>query len=886
MGDHSDRGFPRQTGSRFFIQAAEAYADVGSMGESGHFEPLGGSADPTLWARACDIFHAAVALDPAARAAFVESACRDDDALRREVRSLLASDLKAGNFIERPAAALLAGGVNRSRTPRLAPGTALGRYEILGFLGAGGLSQVYRARDSRLGRTVALKVITDPNDGEAGSRLLAEAQHASLLSHAHICGVYEAENDATLPFIVLELVEGSTLSDVLKARRPSIDETVRWGKQIAAALEHAHGRGVIHRDLKSANVAFSSDGVVKVLDFGLSRRVTTTELVPQTPAAILTNASVAGTLTHIAPEVLRGAPLDQRVDLWALGVVLYELTTGVLPFKRPTPLETADAILDATPEPLPADVPVGLRRVIERCLAKDPALRYSTAAELSAGLDAVRVEAAGWRSVGRHLAVAALVIAVGTAGWFAGGPVPVTRTPAIAILPLENASADITQAFFADGVTEELAAALGRIDGLRVIASSTSSRRTDSSKALREVARDAGADGVLEGSISKVGNDIRLAARLTDAATGRVLWEEQYQGDARRVHTLHVAIANAVAKAVQIDVSTEDAKHFATVRAVDPDVYEAYLKGRFYWNQRTAASLRTAVEYFETALKLDPTYAPAYASLADCYNLLGTVMVGGGSPRQWRPKAMDAAVKALQIDADLSEAHATLGYVRHYDWQWEEAEKSLRRAIALNPNNALARIWYANLLCSLRRFDEAIDQVLVARDLDPLSLIVSSNVGWVYFRARRNEEAIAEFERGLALDSTYLQSHMRLADSYFAAGLVDEAIAEGETVARLSNGNVADLILLEKLKLRAGRPNEFDRRLEELVALNAKGYASPGAIANAFFAAGRNDEGFVWLERAYAERSNNMVYLSVEPSYDSVRDDPRFRALLRAVGLP
>jgi eukaryotic-like serine/threonine-protein kinase len=856
------------------------------MGEGWVNEPHGDSADPIRWARTRDLFHAALELDPELRAAFVESECGDDDVLRQELMSLLASDVEARDFIEQPAAAVLARDAHRSFGPRLAPGTVLGRYEILEFLGAGGISQVYRARDSRLGRTVALKVVTDPDDGEAGSRLLVEAQHASMLSHPNICGVYEAEHDGALPFIVLELVEGATLSHILKERRPSIQEIVHWGKQIAAALDHAHRRGVIHRDLKSANVAFSPDGGVKVLDFGLSRRIVTTQRAQQSPAAILTNASVGGTLTHIAPEVLRGEPPDHRVDLWALGVMLYELTTGLLPFKRPTALETANAILDEAPEPLPTSVPSDLKRVVERCLAKDPALRYSSAAELSAGLDAVLLNSPRWRLVPKYVAVAALVITVGAAAWFAGRPVPTPRTPTLAILPFGNSSADTSQGFFADGVTEELVATLGRLDGLRVIAASTSSRFRDEGKGFRDVAREAGVDRLLEGSVAKAGNEIRLTARLIEASTGRVLWEDEYERDAREIHALHAAIANAVAKAVRIDVSAEDARHFATVRAVDPDVYEAYLKGRYYWNQRTAASLRMAVEYFEMALKLDPTYAPAYASLADCYNLLGTVMVAGGSPRQWRPKAMEAAVKALQIDAELSEAHAALGYVRHYEWQWAEAEKSLRRAITLNPNNALARIWYANLLCSLRRFNEAIDQVLIARDLDPLSLIVSSNVGWVYYRARRNSEAIAEYERGLALDSTYLQSHMRLADAYLAAGRFDQAIAEGETVARLSNRSVADLMLLEKVKLLAGRSNEFNRRLEELIALSSKGYASPAAIANAYFSVGRNDEGFVWLERSYNERTNNMAYLAVEPVYDGVRDDPRFKALLRAIGLP
>ncbi|MEO7135708.1 MAG: protein kinase [Vicinamibacterales bacterium] len=848
-----------------------------------------GSADPVRWTRARDLFHAALQLAPEDRAAFLESACGNDQRLRAEVSSLLASDEQAGAFIEQPASTLLADSAARPFAPRIAPGAVVGRFEILEFLGAGGTNEVYRARDSRLGRTVALKFVTDPADREAGSRLLAEAQHVSILNHPNICGVHEAENDDELPFIVLELVEGPTLSDLLNERRPSTREVVQWAKEIAAALDHAHRRGVIHRDLKSANVAVSPDGGVKVLDFGLSRRLTGTDWLAQSPAAILTNASVAGTLTHIAPEVLKGAPLDHRVDLWAFGVMLYQMTTGLLPFKRATAFETANAILEEAPDPLPATVPSDLRRLIERCLAKDPALRLATAAELREALDAVRFERlASGRRLGRQPMLVAIALAIAIAGWFGWWQTSgtVTAPPVLAVLPFDNSSGDASQTFFADGLTEELIAALGRIDGVRVIAAGTSMRYRNAARPMRDMARADGADRLLEGAVARVAGEIRLSARVVEASTGRVVWSENYRRDAQEVLALQATIARAVARSVQVELSAEDARHFAAVRAVAPDVYEAYLKGRFYWNQRTADSLRTAVRHFETAIALDPTYAPAYASLADCYNLLGTVLVAGGSPTEWRPKAMEAAIKALQIDAELGEAHATLGYVRHYDWQWTEAENSFRRAIALNPNYALGRIWYANLLCSLRRFDEAVAEVLMARDLDPLSLIVSTNVGWVFHRARRNEEAIAEYTRGLSLDSTYLQAHMRLTDSYLAVGRLNDAVDESETVARLSNRRPADVMLLERTKLLAGRPNEFERRLGDLIASSAKGYASPAAIATAYFAVGRKDEGFVWLERAYRERTNNIVYLAVEPVYDGVRDDPRFQAILRGIGLP
>jgi eukaryotic-like serine/threonine-protein kinase len=858
-------------------------------GSSGNGD-CGASADPVRWAKTHDIFHAALALPLDQRAEFLASACGADEALQTEVSSLIASDMQAGDFIEQPAAALLATADAIVFTPRLTTGATLGRYEVLEFLGAGGISEVYRARDTRLGRTVALKLVTDPRDPEAGSRLLLEAQHASILNHPNICGVHEAEDGERLPFIVLELVEGPTLHDVLKERRPSIAEIVQWGREIASALDHAHRRGVIHRDLKSANVALSPDGAVKVLDFGLSRRTVAGDGVAQSPESILTDASVAGTLTHIAPEVLRREPLDARVDLWALGVMLYEMASGVLPFKRSTAFETAEAILHAVPDPLPSHVPTHLQRLILRCLAKDPDSRVATAAELRTELTALQVDVRDRPRVARLWAIVTgvLGVIVGTGTLYNSRPLlrPAMTTPTLAVLPLVNPAGGADQGFFADGFTETLIAGLGRVDGIRVIAATTSMRYRDGDAPSEQIARAAGASHVLEGAVARIGDEVHLSVRLTEALTNRVIWTDEYRRAARDVHALQADVSAALARAVRVELAADDAKHFAGVRAIDPDVYEAYLKGRYHWNQRTADSLRTAIGYYETALKLDPTYAPAYAALADCYNQLGTVLVNGGSPRVWRPKAAEATIKALQIDQDLAEAHATLGYVRHYDWQWDEAERSFRRAIALNASNPLARIWYSNFLCSRLRFDEAIREALIARDLDPLSLIVSTNVGWVYYMARRNDEAIAEFERGLKLDPTYLQAHMRLAGSFGYAGRHDKAIAESETVVRLSPGNLANIVALEQVKMLAARANEFDRRIAELIAGLPKSYAPPSAIANALLSAGRIDEAFKWLQAAYNERTNNMVYLGVDPVYDRVRDDPRFHVLTRAVGLP
>jgi tetratricopeptide (TPR) repeat protein len=333
-------------------------------------------------------------------------------------------------------------------------------------------------------------------------------------------------------------------------------------------------------------------------------------------------------------------------------------------------------------------------------------------------------------------------------------------------------------------------------------------------------------------------------------------------------------------------VNADDSRRMSLVRAVDPDVYEAYLKGRYYWSQRTSESLQTAIAHYETAIRLDPSYAPAYAALADCYNQLGTQMVGAGSPREWRPKAAEAAVRALQIDPAIAEAHATLGYVRHYDWQWEAAEQSFRRAIALNPNYALARIWYANLLSGRGRVDEAMAQVTAAAEIDPLSPLIGTNVGWVLINARRYGEAIAQLKPIVERDPAYVQAHSRLGAAYSFAGRHDEALTELERAVSLTGGRPADVAALAQALGLAGRREDAQPLLQRLLSERDRQYVPTGAIANVYAALGRTQEALQWLEQSHAERTNNNAYLAVEPVYDGLRSEPRFQALLRATGLP
>jgi serine/threonine-protein kinase len=848
---------------------------------------------PGEWERAKALFARALESAPEHRDGIVTGECGGDSPLAAEVRSLLTNDAEAGEFLELPAASLLASASGASQARRLGPGDRLDRYEIESFLGAGAVSEVYRARDSRLGRTVALKILTDPTAPDAGAWLLREAQHASTLNHPHICTVHEVDDCEGQAFIVLEYIEGVTLHAAARSGPVPLPTVVRWGAEIADALDHAHRRGVVHRDLKASNVLVTAGQHVKVLDFGLARRLEV-DSGAGAATAVLSDASVAGTLTHIAPEVLKGEPADARVDIWALGVLLYGLANGSVPFTGPTSFAIASAILDNTPAPLPSAVPPAVQHIIDRCLSKDPAARYRSAGEVRDALETsgiglaatprrTRIRRAGGAAVLAMTVAAGVYLASrGQSGATGADP---SASPVLAVLPILESSGDESQRFLADGVTEALIAELGRVDAIRVIAPGSTQPyrgRID----VGDVGRDTGAGEVLTGMVTRVSDRLRLAIRLVHVSSGRVLWSAEYDRPARELQAVYGAVAVEVANAIKVELREDDTVRLTRVRAVDPDVYEAYLKGRYYWSQRTSESLRHAIAHYETAIRLDPSYAPAYAALADCYNQLGTQMVGGGSPREWRPKAAEAAIRALQIDPELAEAHATLGYVRHYDWEWDAAEQSFRRAIALNPSYPLARVWYANLLSGRGRVDEALAQVTAAAALDPLSPLIGANVGWVLINARRYGEAIATLTPIVARDPAYVQAHSRLAGAYSFAGRHGEAVAEAELANRLGGDGAATRASLAQALALAGRRHDAERILDDLLAERARGYVPTGAVANIYAALGESDIAFQWLERSHAERTNNNAYLAVEPVYDSLRSDPRFQVLLRSTGLP
>jgi TolB-like protein/Tfp pilus assembly protein PilF len=700
-------------------------------------------------------------------------------------------------------------------------------------------------------------------------------------------------------YLVMELVEGETLAEkVTQSGRLAPSLALRYGACIAGALDHAHRRGVLHRDLKSANVMISGGDAVKVLDFGLARWLPEAAELQASASFATDTMALAGTLNYMAPEVLLGGAADPRSDIWSLGILLFEMAAGSLPYKGQTGFETASAIMRAEVPPLPAGVPLGLRLVIGRCLAKDPARRYQRAADVLAALEALqgrgRRRAVAGLAFGRirsaaftraaALACAVIVLATGASSTRSAGGAPLRRMRTVAVLPLERATGGAADAQFADGLTEALIGELGETGVDRVISRTTVMKFRGARTPIADIARELGVEGILEGSVDRSAGFVRLSVRLHDGSTGRVVWSTSQERAPREAAALVAEVARAVAGGMNLELAGDLGQRFSAVRAVDPDVYEAYLKGRYNWNERTEVSIGRAVEYYQEAIRLDPTFAPAHAALADCYNQLGTVMVGTGSPTGFRLLARASVIKALQIDANLAEAHATLGYVRHYDLEWEEAEREFVQAIRLNPSYALAHIWYANLLAGRRRFAEAVREVQLARDLDPYSLAVNTNVARTLDYAGRRAEAIAQLRHTLELDPAYVQAHMRLGGMLAAAGRIDEAMAEAQTTFKLMGGSPPSLGLLAEVNAKAGRLDETRALLERLLRASRERYVPPGIIADIYEELGDADNAIAWLEKAYVERSNKIAYLAAD-SHALIRSDPRFGDLLRRAGL-
>jgi eukaryotic-like serine/threonine-protein kinase len=794
-------------------------------------------------------------------------------------------------------------------------GRSISHYSITEKLGEGGMGVVYRAHDLMLHRDVALKFLTlrtleeDPSVRE---RVLQEARTISALNHPNICTIYEVGEEEGRPYLAMEFVEGHSLSLDIISGGMATDVVVRNGMQLADALAHAHERGIVHRDLKSGNVWVTPSGRLKVLDFGLSKRMEqkVSEETTKFDQGWDDQHSITGTLPYMAPELLRGEEADARGDVWALGVVLYEMAAGRRPFRGGTAYELSASILREAPPAISPMLPPVLQSVIDKCLDKDPTQRYRSGGEVRAALEAAATASRSQRIPVEALAVheeeqraarmrrrlwygvgvfAIVVLAIGALLWKAAKPrgrasaVP-GAIQSLAVLPLENLSGDPSQDYFSDGMTDALITELSHIRKLRVISRTSVMQYKGTQKSLEDIARDLNVDAVVEGSVVRANGRVRISAKLIQTSIEQTLWGASYERDFTDVLGLQSDVATAIARGIQVELSAPEASQLANRRVVVPQAYEAYLKGRFEAEKRTREGIQAAVGYYHDAISLDPTYAAAYAGLAD--GLLNTSTYQIRPPAEVIPEAKEAAQKALQLDDRLAEAHASLAAIRFYHLEWEGVESEFQRAIALNPGYATAMHWYALTLAATGRREESITEIKLAREIDPRSLIINANVGWCYYLAGDADRAIEEARNTLRMDPGFVVAHGYLGQAFIEKKMYDQAIEEFRKMVSLAPGDMSHKADLGGAYARAGKDEQAQEILQEFLHAPSGAYISPYTWAMLYAGMEKKAETLGWLEKAFAERNARLVNVAVHPQFAFLRGDARFEDLLVRMGVP
>jgi eukaryotic-like serine/threonine-protein kinase len=757
-------------------------------------------------------------------------------------------------------------------------GTSLGRFRLLERLGSGAVGTVYRAEDSRLGRDVAIKVLNDQSlaDGTALARFRQEARALSRLLHPGIATVFDFDCHGGQDYLVMEYVGGETLERSL-AYGPLPEARARAiAVQVADALDFAHEHGVVHRDLKPENVIITPKGHAKVLDFGLASLLADGS---GTASARMTLAgTIVGTVRYMSPEQVAGGTVDGRADVYALGVMLYEMLSGRWPYQEGALAAMLFQVVHQPPAPLRDAQPKAseeIAAVVDRCLAKDPALRFATAGALARALrgDQGGRLSDGWRAADGPGRAAA----------------PRTADPSpraafsVAVLPLQNRSGDVDQEFFADGMTDALIADLAQTGVLRVISRTSSMRFKDTTKPIAAIAEELKVDAIVEGAVMRTGNRVRITAQLIDARSDTSLWANSFEGEMQDILSLQRDVARAIADGVRRRMPGDDSGEIRQAQ-VNPAAHLAYLRGRFFWNRWDADSLRRSIECYQEAIGADPSYAQAWAGLADSYSILGNT--NAMPPADAYPKARAAAERGLQLDPGLAELHASLGYVhRFFDWDWRAAERRLLRALTLNPGYATARRWYAQFLSGMGRHEEAIAEGERALELDPLSLIIHAAVGDIFYYAREYERSLVYYGKCLEMDPNFGPGNTDIARSLDQLGRSGEALDHFIRGTADASGNAPPSAGLAILLHRTGQAVEATEMIERLVEESAQRFVSPWGLASYFAIAGEPAAALDWLERAYAEKDGTLVWLNVHPRLDSLRHEPRFRDLLRRMQL-
>jgi len=734
-----------------------------------------------------------------------------------------------------------------------------GRYEIIEELGKGGMGKVYRVEDKKIKEEIALKLIKPEisADKQTIDRFRNELKMTRMISHRNVCSMFDLGDEKGMSFITMEYVPGEDLKSMIRmSGQLSTGTAIKIAKQICDGLSEAHRLGIVHRDLKPSNVMIDKEGNARIMDFGIARSIRAKSITGE--------GMMIGTPEYMSPEQVEGEEVDQRSDIYSLGVILYEMATGRVPFGGDTPLSIAvkhKTAVPLDPRRLNHQIPEDFSKVILRCMEKSRDKRYQSAQELLSELNKLEEEKQEQKK---------------------SAETPWERS--IAVLPFADLSAERDQEYFCDGIAEELINALTKIERLKVASGSSAFQFKGKGHDIQEIGKRLKVETVLEGSVRKAGNRLRITAQLVNVADGYHIWSEKYDCEMKDIFAIQDEISLTIVDKLKVKLLREDKEKLVKRSTEDVEAYNLYLKGRYFWGKRTKEGFRKAMEFFKQSIEKDPNFTLGYSGLADSYNLVG--FYSFSQPKEAFPKAKEAAQKALKIDDTIAEAYASLAFVQlYYDWDWKDAYENFKKAVKLSPGYPTAHHWYAEYLLVVGRIEEAFVESKRALELDPFSLVINVLLGWAFHYSYQYDQAIEQYLKTLEMDPNFAPAHYFLGLTYVQKTMFDEAIEEFKKAKAIFGDNTLTNAALWHAKARRGKTDEVQKVLDEMAKISRQTYFPLYYKAAIYADVGDNDQAFHWLEKCFEERDMWLALLKVDPIWSDLRPDPRFNELLKKMAL-